>query len=203
MTLVIVAVLVIAVLFVRGKVHHRPELTKQQELSVLEKKIGKLMILPSNEQPTLATVTDKSKLSDKFLAAKSENGDKILIFAKNHTLIIYRPSINKIAAVGAVSVDPSLAQAQGSSITVLDSTNNPAKTQTVIKEVKKAFPDIKVTNGGKSNRQNFPYTIVIDNTNQKDSLRDSLMKDISGKRGFLPSSENAPSTEFLIIVGQD
>ncbi len=123
--------------------HHGPT-TKAQQLNAVLSRVGKLMILPSNESPTLATITDKSKLTDKFLSAKSNNNDRVLIYPKNHMVIIYRPSINKIVAVGNVTGDPALAQAEGSNLTVLDSTNNPTKTQKIIAEIKAAYPNLKV-----------------------------------------------------------
>lgn len=174
-----------------------------QQVNIVKTEVGKLMILPKDEQPTLATVEDKTKLTDKFLVANAENGDRVLIYTKKQLVIIYRPSVNKIVAVGSVTVDPALAEAKGATLTVLDSTNNPAKEQKIINEVRAAYPDIKVTDGGKSNKQNFTYTIVIDNTDQKDNLLLSLVDLVSGKRGIQPPSENKASTDFLIIVGQD
>jgi hypothetical protein len=60
-----------------------------------------------------------------------------------------------------------------------------------------------VTDGGMSNRHDFPTTIVIDNTDQKDNLVDALAKITSGKRGVVPLSEGKASTELEIIVGKD
>lgn len=59
-----------------------PEDLAKKEIKDLVEKIGKLVILPADEEPVLATVTDKEKLKDQPLFAKAENGDKILIYAK-------------------------------------------------------------------------------------------------------------------------
>lgn len=61
-------------------------------------------LLPRDEQPALATVTDRTKLSSNFFK-QADNGDKILIYQKNHIAIIYRPSIDRLVAVGPVSID--------------------------------------------------------------------------------------------------
>jgi hypothetical protein len=193
----IVAVGLITFFLSRGHGHSK------NDLDFTKSRVGKLMILPKDEQPTLATVEDKAKLKDKFLISKAETGDKILIYTKNHIVVIYRPSINKVAAVGTVNSDPALAEAQNTSLTILDSTNNPSKTQEIIDKIKAAYPKLKITDGGKTNRQNFPYTIVIDEADQKPELRDALIKAAGGKRGFQPSSEDSPATDFLVIVGQD
>lgn len=74
------------------------------ETESLVKKVGQLMDLPGDEQPAIATVTDKSKLEDKPFFKKAENGDKILIYAKWAKAIVYRPSAEKIIEVMPVSI---------------------------------------------------------------------------------------------------
>ena len=48
------------------------------------------------ETPTIATVTDTSKLSNETLRARSQNGDKLLIYTRAKRLILYRPSTKKV-----------------------------------------------------------------------------------------------------------
>lgn len=69
----------------------------------VERLVGKHYLLPTNEVPALATVTDSSKITTKFLQ-KAKNGDKILIYQKNGRVIIYRPSIDRIIDVGPVEI---------------------------------------------------------------------------------------------------
>lgn len=201
-TIISISLLLLTLVFVWHMTHPHMQSDKEK-LRIATAEVGRLIILPKNEQPTLASVVDKAKLNDKFLSTHAETGDQVLIYAKNHMVIIYRPSINKIAAVGTVSADPAYTEAQGSTLTVLDSINSPDKTQKIINAIKSAYPDIKVTSGGTTNRQDFPYTTVVDNTGNKSELRAALMKAVGGKQGFLPSSEDAVNTDFLIIVGQD
>jgi hypothetical protein len=67
-------------------------------------KVSKHYLLPKDELPALATVTNKDKLTTE-LFKQSENGDKILIYQKNKLAIIYRPGKDRIVAVGPVSID--------------------------------------------------------------------------------------------------
>lgn len=80
------------------------------DVNVVVNLVDRHYVLPSNEKPALATVTDKSKLQSS-LSGKVQNGDKILIYQKNQKAIIYRPSIDKIVDVEPVSIDAPPAQA--------------------------------------------------------------------------------------------
>jgi hypothetical protein len=68
----------------------------QTESKTVISAISKFMVLPSDEEPTLSTVTDKDKLKEQYFFKNFEDGDKILIYTKAKKAILYRPSINKI-----------------------------------------------------------------------------------------------------------
>lgn len=69
----------------------------------LVSKVGKLMILPKDEDPTIATVSDLSKLQGQPFFEKAEVGDKVLIYQKAKTAILYRPSTNLIIALAPLN----------------------------------------------------------------------------------------------------
>jgi hypothetical protein len=83
---------------------HTKSTDDMNNITFIKKQIGLLYLLPTNEEPALATVTDKTKLASNF-AGKVEDGDKILIYEKNGKAIVYRPSINKIVDVEPVQID--------------------------------------------------------------------------------------------------
>ncbi|HYM65091.1 MAG TPA: hypothetical protein VES68_01230 [Candidatus Sulfotelmatobacter sp.] len=76
--------------------------TLQEQQSLIEK-VGNLIVLPLNENPQIATVSDKTKLKDQAFFANAENGDKVLIYNSAGEAILYRPSINKIIAVAPIN----------------------------------------------------------------------------------------------------
>lgn len=78
------------------EIKDNPNKISLDEINSLTTVIGKFMDLPTDETPTLATVTDKEKLKDQDFFKKSENGDKILIYANAKKAILYRPSIQKV-----------------------------------------------------------------------------------------------------------
>lgn len=61
-------------------------------------KLGKLMDVP-NETPTIATVSDVTKLRGQEFFAKAQNGDKVIIFPVAKKAVLYRPATNKIIEV--------------------------------------------------------------------------------------------------------
>ncbi len=77
----------------------------QSETSMLIAQVGKLIDLPKDETPTIATITDISKLKDQPFFANAKNGDKVLIYTNAKKAILYRPSENRIIEVGAVNIN--------------------------------------------------------------------------------------------------
>ena len=74
------------------------------EVANVSKSVGTIYAVPTDETPTLATVSDKQKLSNEKFFAKAENGDKVLIYTKAGQAILYRPSAGKIINVAPVNM---------------------------------------------------------------------------------------------------
>jgi len=68
-------------------------------------KVGKLITLPTDEKPTVATVTDASKVKDQQFFQNAQNADVVLIYTKAQKAILYSPTENKIIEVGAVNIN--------------------------------------------------------------------------------------------------
>lgn len=75
-----------------------PEIVVQDEKKDITEKVRKLIELPE-EEPLIATITDKEKLREQVFFSKAQNGDKILFFMNSPKAILYRPSTNKIIEV--------------------------------------------------------------------------------------------------------
>lgn len=92
-----------------------PNAVSQQATNKVAGEVSKLYgSLPTDEQPTLAQVSDKSKLQDQQFFKNAENGDYILIYPKAKIAVIYREKENKLINVGPVSVDPQQSQSSNS-----------------------------------------------------------------------------------------
>lgn len=90
--------------------------------------VGKLMILPEGEEPTVMQVTDVSKLKDQPFFANAVNGDKVLIYTKAKKAILYRTETNKILDVAPVNIGTPAPTPTQSTTPVL--TPTPTKTAT-------------------------------------------------------------------------
>jgi hypothetical protein len=83
--------------------YHKYKTVPSVETDETVAKISKIMELPTDETPTLATVTDKDKVKSQAFFANAENGDRALIYPKAKKAILYRPSTNKIIEVMSLS----------------------------------------------------------------------------------------------------
>ncbi|MDB5171000.1 MAG: hypothetical protein JWO35_694 [Candidatus Saccharibacteria bacterium] len=82
-----------------------PAAASQQVDDVITK-VGKLIILPKDQKPTVATVVHADKLKDQTFFANAKDGDKVLVYSTQKQAILYRPSTNQLVNVSSVTVTP-------------------------------------------------------------------------------------------------
>jgi len=110
------------------EIKDNPNKISTDEIKSLTTIISKFMDLPTDETPTLATVTDKEKLKDQDFFKKSENGDKILIYANAKKAILYRPSTQKIIEVAPLLIGSGSQEATPTETPVKTLTETPTET---------------------------------------------------------------------------
>lgn len=81
-----------------------PQKVAQQEVQALLAKVGNLIVLPTDEQPTVATVADPAKLKDQPFFARAQVGDKVLIYTNARKAILYNPTSDKIVEVAPLNI---------------------------------------------------------------------------------------------------
>jgi hypothetical protein len=84
-----------------------PFQSAEQELKSTIEKISRHIILPTNEVPTLATVSDPEKLKNQPFFNNAQKGDQILIYSKAKEAVLYRPSADKIISFAPVNLEAS------------------------------------------------------------------------------------------------
>ncbi len=76
---------------------------EKQQVSDLLSKVEKLVMLPKDETPVVATITDVDTLTkQQAFYTGALNGDKLIIYAKSQKAILYSPSRNIIVNIGPI-----------------------------------------------------------------------------------------------------
>lgn len=196
-----------------------------EEKKTLIEKVGKLIALPNDEDPQVATVTDLERLKNQPFFARAKVGDRVLLYTKNKKAYLYDPVANKILEVGPLIVPT---DATGSA-TVMGTSANPTPSATptptpisinvVIYNGTEDPQAVKTMEQRMKSVTGVKFSIVgRENTVQKE-YANSLLVDVSGKYsaetkaigatlkigiGPLPEGEKKPeNTDFVIIVGLD
>ena len=81
-----------------------PQALTDKENANLVAKLGQLILLPTNEQPTIATVADPSKLTDQPFFANAKTGDRVFIYTNAKKAILYDEAANKIVEVAPINI---------------------------------------------------------------------------------------------------
>lgn len=108
LALIVVFLSVFAVMQYRHR--HSAGATGQQYFSQQNARLAKLILLPANETPTIATVSDSTKLRSQAFYDNAKNDDVLFVYNKAHKAILYRPSTNMIINVAPVNVAPTTAK---------------------------------------------------------------------------------------------
>lgn len=85
-------------------IKHNPQAVSDAENEALVAKLGQLIVLPTNEQPTIATVADPSKLKDQPFFAGAKAGDRVFIYTNAKKAILYDEQANKIVNVAPINI---------------------------------------------------------------------------------------------------
>jgi hypothetical protein len=185
-------------------------------------KVALLVDMPSGEQPTVATVSNKDQLANQPFFARAENNDKVLFYQAAKKAILYRPSTNKIIEMSAVNMTPPATQSSVTPSplsTALTPTSTPAKSlriviyngtttpklannvETVILGKNPMDQVIKKDNAAKTD---YPRTIVVDLTGTNLEASKTIAGVLSGDASTtLPAGEIKPEGDILVIVGKN
>lgn len=192
-----------------SKLKNDPTIVAKEETKSLVDQVAKLAVLPTGEEPTVATVTDVDKLKDQPIFAKAENGDKLLIYAGAGKAFLYRPSDNKLVDVIPVNTSSS-SQGTVAGATTTDTTkvviaNGTTKetasndAETLIKQV---IQGVVVAGKITAKKTDYTKTLVIDLTGKKAVAATKIANVMKGTvEKIVPTGEDKPNADILVIVG--
>lgn len=166
--------------------------------------VGRLMVLPAGEEPTIATITDKEKLKDQPFFAQAKNGDKVIIYTQTQKAILYDPVANKIVDVVSINLgQPSITPAPTSAplhLAIFNGTKSVGLTKMAEKNLQGKIINFEVTARGNT-KGDYQKTLVVDLAGDKGELAKQIAELIKGEIGSLPEGETKPDAEILIILG--
>ncbi|HXV26867.1 MAG TPA: hypothetical protein VD862_02510 [Candidatus Paceibacterota bacterium] len=81
-----------------------PDRAARQEVQELVAQVSKLIVLPDDEEPVIATVADPSQLADQPFFAKAKVGDKVLIYNNARKAVLYNPTEHRIVEVAPLNI---------------------------------------------------------------------------------------------------
>ncbi len=91
--------------FIRfNQLKNNPSVLAQSETETLVARVSKLVALPQNEVPTVATVSEPELLKNQPFFANAKKGDKVLIYTKSQKAILYDPAENKIIEIASINL---------------------------------------------------------------------------------------------------
>lgn len=181
------------------------QINTQEEARKLSAEIGKLMLLPKDEIPTVATVTDIDKLKDQLFFKNAKNGNKVLIYPNSKLAIVYDPMAKLIVNVGPVNfAQQEPQQAQKTKVGLRNGTNVQGLTYKIETDIKKLFPEIDIVFKDQDKNTAYEKTVVVVLNETAKDVASELSKNLNAQIDKLPDGETKPSNvDILIIVGRD
>ncbi len=85
-------------------VYENPNLIAESQVSVYTEKIGRLVFLPKDEIPSVATVSEPELLNNQIFFAEAKKGYIVLIYSNAKKAILYDPIADKIIAMASVNI---------------------------------------------------------------------------------------------------
>lgn len=211
-SLVVVAIAVLAASYFflqyqkSQKLLQNPTAKAQAETQELLEQVGKIYALP-NGTPTVATVSDKSKLSTQAFFASAQNGDKVLIYTDAKKAILYRPSTGQVIEVGPITIQDQKASDSATldkpvTVSVLNGTTRTGLTKSAGDRIAD-LAGFEVTERSNAETSDYSKTIVVDVNGENKVAAESLAKSLGASVGTLPEGEEKSSSSIIVILGED
>ncbi|HZE87693.1 MAG TPA: LytR C-terminal domain-containing protein [Methylomirabilota bacterium] len=211
--LVVVSILAVGVgIYFYLQYHNNQEILKnptfaaQVEAQTLVGKVGQLMVLPANEQPTIATVSDATKLKGQPFFAKAENGFKVLIYPKAKEAILYDPGTNKIVEVGPINISqpttaPSVStKSNPVKIALYNGTTTVGLTSTIEKQMQGKIANFTIVEKANASKSTYTKTVVVDVGGKNAAVAAQIATFLKGEVGNLPQGEIKPANADILVI---
>ena len=177
-------------------------------------KVSQLTQVPPGETPTIAQISDITKLNNQPFFQNAKNGDFVLIYPKAKEAILYDAISNKVLRVGPILVPSPTAGipqaalgAQTSnlpvSVEIYNGTAVAGLAKKTERQLTKVMKNVTVVSETNATKQNYTQTVVIDLKGNNADAASQIASVLHGTVGRLPSGEVMPrNADLLVILGQ-
>ena len=189
------------------------------DIVALVAKVSKHIMLPADEEPTIATIVDAAQLSqDQAFYRNVEDGDKVLIYMNAQKALIYRESEDVLINVGPVYtnepeeevleeevIEEVIIEQSEEPITI--EIRNGSKTAGVAGDLKAKLlenENYNVIDIGDANNKDYEENLIVDLTEGNKELQlGSLLSDMGVAEALneLPEGVEETEADVLIIIG--
>lgn len=175
---------------------------KEDEVKKIVAEVAKVARLPQNETPSIATITDVSKLKDQPFFKDAKNGDILLVFNNSGKAILYDPKEKKVVDVTTLSTTTSFNQQF--KVVIKNGTTTSRLAGKLEEDLKKALGVVDVVAKENAQKNTYEKTIVIVLNQSAKEFASNIAKVINAQIVDLPSDESKPQEgDVLIIIGKD
>lgn len=174
--------------------------------------LGESMELPKNETPLLITVSDKTKLDPRIFPKSIAEGDQILVYRIDRTVILYRPSTGKIIESASLPRETQLtAEIQNGpgvmappTLALYIATDDAARVAEIEKRLVADFPELIIEQRENAQRRDYQGVVIANPSYFRSELAERLAATFDGVfEETLPIGERVPSSDILLIIGEE
>jgi hypothetical protein len=213
--------IITGVYYFRQSVHQTssmPGQTQETNVKIVDivSRVGKLMELPEGV-PTVATVTDVTKLANQPFFERAANGDIVLVYEDTRKAIMYRPSTNRIIEVATITLGQNLLADQPAPTPTPTPGPTPIPVRVAIRngtatiglskkledELMSKRGNITVVEKDNAKDSDWRSTAVVDVTGKNEKATSEIANLISARIVTIPDNEPKPQADILIIIGAD
>lgn len=169
--------------------------------------VGRSINLPSDEKPSIVTVSDVEKLANQPFFKNAKQDDKVLIYSNNKKIILYRPSERRVIEAGTVNINQQAVAGeatQAARLAIYNGTDRGGLTQEFDDDIKKILPTVEIVGRINAAKNTYTETLIVDLDGRHGASAKLLADGMKAKVGGLPEGEQKPvNTDILIILGKD
>lgn len=179
-----------------------PQNLKEDEVKRMVTEVAKVARIPNNETPSIATITDVSKLKDQPFFKDAKNGDILLVFNSSGKAVLYDPKDKKIVDITTLSTTTSFNQQF--KIVIRNGTKTPNLASNLEGDLKKALGVANVVAKENAQKSTYEKTQISVINQAAAEFASNVAKAINAQVVDFPTDEPKPQdADILVIIGKD